>query len=112
MGSPVLTMTMTDRMSNRASVHTPIITILGSRDWVLIRHIGSFAIFKMVHLKRKLTKVRRGSRYKQSSIYSSLWGQPGLTPIKEGKALRQLSRQESIQAEQDAPGHECQEQPT
>lgn len=96
-------MTMTDRMSNGASVHTPYITTLGSRDWVLIRHIGSFAVLKMVHLKRKLTKAHRGSRYKQSSIYSSLWGQPGLTPIKEDKALRQLSRHEAIQAEEDAP---------
>lgn len=79
-------MTMTGQMSNRASVHSPYITIPGSRDWFLIRHTRSFVIFKVVHLKRKLTKVRRGSRCKQSSIYSSLWD----SPWEKREKLRQL----------------------
>lgn len=56
-------MTMTEQMSNRASVHSPCITIPVNRDWVLIRHIGPFVIFKVVHLKRTLTKGHRGSRF-------------------------------------------------
>lgn len=57
----------------------------GSRDWFLIRHIGSFVMFKMVHLKRKLTKVHRGSRHQAKLLYSTLWDQPELPPERQVK---------------------------